>query len=414
MIDSNSINKILGIKESYELPDRMMELLINNTTELFEKFLKLENDLSYDWFTDYFQEQHSNRDSLMQDFTPKELTKLIPMLEDKYNSVADVCCGTGGLTISAWNNNPNAFFYCEELSTRAFPLLLFNLAIRNINAIAVNKDVLKNEVYAIYKIENRQVIKLENMPKIESVDVVITNPPYSVKWKYDEKQADERFKEYGYPPTQYADYGFILHALSLIKENGKVCAILPHGVLFRGGKEAIIREKLIKNNRLISIVGLPDKLFRNTSIPVCICVYGYNYKGNVLFIDASEEYIKDGKQNKLTHDNLEKIATTYKNNINTDKYSHVAKLDEIERNNYNLNISRYVDKFEKEEVPDLIEVVQNISELDVEIHKTEKELIKMMKELTSSNPKIQAELKQATKIWEGSIENNNVQLRLEL
>lgn len=414
MIDSNSINKILGIKESYELPDRMMELLINNTTELFEKFLKLENDLSYDWFTDYFQEQHSNRDSLMQDFTPKELTKLIPMLEDKYNSVADVCCGTGGLTISAWNNNPNAFFYCEELSTRAFPLLLFNLAIRNINAIAVNKDVLKNEVYAIYKIENRQVIKLENMPKIESVDVVITNPPYSVKWKYDEKQADERFKEYGYPPTQYADYGFILHALSLIKENGKVCAILPHGVLFRGGKEAIIREKLIKNNRLISIVGLPDKLFRNTSIPVCICVYGYNYKGNVLFIDASEEYIKDGKQNKLTHDNLEKIATTYKNNINTDKYSHVAKSDEIERNNYNLNISRYVDKFEKEEVPDLIEVVQNISELDVEIHKTEKELIKMMKELTSSNPKIQAELKQATKIWEGSIENNNVQLRLEL
>lgn len=412
MIDSNSINKILGIKESYELPDRMMELLINNTTELFEKFLKLENDLSYDWFTDYFQEQHSNRDSLMQDFTPKELTKLIPMLEDKYNSVADVCCGTGGLTISAWNNNPNAFFYCEELSTRAFPLLLFNLAIRNINAIAVNKDVLKNEVYAIYKIENRQVIKLENMPKIESVDVVITNPPYSVKWKYDEKQADERFKEYGYPPTQYADYGFILHALSLIKENGKVCAILPHGVLFRGGKEAIIREKLIKNNRLISIVGLPDKLFRNTSIP--ICVYGYNYKGNVLFIDASEEYIKDGKQNKLTHDNLEKIATTYKNNINTDKYSHVAKSDEIERNNYNLNISRYVDKFEKEEVPDLIEVVQNISELDVEIHKTEKELIKMMKELTSSNPKIQAELKQATKIWEGSIENNNVQLRLEL
>ena len=414
MIDSNSINKILGIKESYELPDKMMELLTHNSAELFQKFLRLENDLSYDWFTDYFQEQHSNRAGLMQDFTPKELTKLIPMLEEKYNNVADVCCGTGGLTISAWNNNPNAFFYCEELSTRAFPLLLFNLAIRNINAIAVNKDVLKNEVYAIYKIENRQIVKLENMPKIENVDIVITNPPYSVKWKYNEKQVDERFKEYGYPPTQYADYGFILHALSLIKENGKVCAILPHGILFRGGKEAIIREKLIKNNRLISIVGLPDKLFKNTSIPVCICVYGYNYKGNVLFIDASKEYIKDGKQNKLTHDNLEKIAITYKNNINTDKYSHVAAVEEIQQNNYNLNIPRYVDTFEEEEIPNLIEVVQDIAELEVEIHKAEKEFIKMMKELTSSNSQIKAELKQATKIWEEASENNNVQLRLEL
>ncbi len=415
MIDSNSINKILGIKESYELPEKMMELLMaNNTSDLFERFLSLENDLSYDWFTDYFQEQHSNRNSLMQDFTPKELTRLIPMLENEYNSVADVCCGTGGLTIAAWNKKPNATFYCEELSTRAFPLLLFNLAIRNIKAIAVNKDVLKNEIYAIYKVENRKIIKLDSMPHIDKVDIVITNPPYSVKWKYDEKQNDDRFKGYGYPPTQFADYGFILHSLSLIKENGKVCAILPYGVLFRGGKEEKIRTGLIKNNKLISVIGLPDKLFKNTSIPVCICVYGCNNKGNVLFIDASKEYIKGTKQNKLSDVNLEKIIITYKNNMDINKYSHVVAVGEIEQNNYNLNISRYVDTFEEEEIPDLSEVVQKISELDVEIYKTQKELISMMKELTSHNPQIRAELKQATKIWEEAMEEHNVQLRLEL
>lgn len=185
MIDNNSINEILGIKESYELPDRLMELLLdNNTDELFDRFKSLESDMSYDWFTDYFQEQHSNRDSMMQDFTPKELCRLLPMLADEYDSVADVCCGTGGLTIAAWNKNPQALFYCEELSTRAFPLLLFNLAIRNITAVAVNKDVLKNEIYGIYKVEGGRVIKLDEMPEIGRMDIVVTNPPYSVKWKY--------------------------------------------------------------------------------------------------------------------------------------------------------------------------------------------------------------------------------------
>ena len=415
MIDSNNINKILNIKESYELPERLMELLMGgNASDLFEKFLKLESDLSFDWFTDYFQEEHSNRNNMMQDFTPKEVARLLPMLEGNYNSVADICCGTGGLTIAAWNHNKHATFYCEELSTRAFPLLLFNLAIRNINAIAVNKDVLENKVYAAYKINNMKITKLDSVPNIEKVDFIVTNPPYSVKWKYDEKQNDIRFRGYGYPPTQFADYGFVLHGLSLLKKEGKMCAILPHGVLFRGSKEEIIRRKLIDNNRIISVIGLPQKLFKNTGIPTCVCVYGNNDSGNVLFIDAQKECIKGTKQNQLSTENLEKISETYKNRTEHDKYSHIADKAELEENGYNLNIPRYVDTFEPEELPDLSDIVQELAELEVEIYQSQKDLIRQMKRLTSPDVKKKHELKKSIKILEEAIDKHDVQLKLEL
>lgn len=417
MIDNNSINEILGIKESYELPDRLMELLLdNNTDELFDRFKSLESDMSYDWFTDYFQEQHSNRDSMMQDFTPKELCRMLPMLADEYDSVADVCCGTGGLTIAAWNKNPQALFYCEELSTRAFPLLLFNLAIRNITAVAVNKDVLKNEIYGIYKVEGGRVIKLDEMPEIGRMDIVVTNPPYSVKWKYNEKDLDIRFMEYGYPPTQFADYGFILHALSLLKDNGRIYAILPHGILFRGNREEQIREKLINNRMWISVIGLPDKLFKNTAITVCVCVFGANKDDGILFVDASRECEKQAKYNKLNAEHLDKISMVFKSMLEVDRYSHIAKYSELADNGYNLNIPRYVDTWEAPAVPDLMEVMEDMAELEQEILKTKLGLIEMMKQLTSDDPETVTELEQGIKLWEEAVnervdEESNGQLR---
>lgn len=415
MIDSNTVNRILGIKESYELPDKLMEILIENkTSEVFQEFLKIESDLSFDWFTDYFQEEHSNRNSMMQDFTPKEVARLLPMLEDNYNSVADICCGTGGLTIAAWNHNKNATFYCEELSTRAFPLLLFNLAIRNINSIAVNKDVLENKVYAAYQIKNGKVARLESAPENVKADIVIMNPPYSVKWKYDEKKQDVRFREYGYPPTQFADYGFILHGLGIAGDAGKVLAILPHGILFRANKELTIRQKIVENNKLIAVIGLPDKLFKNTTIPTCICVYGNHIDRSALIVDASREYNKGGRQNSLSQYNLDKIADIYKSRKEVDKYSHVADISEIRENGYNLNIPRYINTYEVEVIPDLGETVQELAELEVEIYQNQKELIKMMKQLTSENIKKKNELKKSVKMLEEAIEKRDVQLKFKL
>lgn len=409
MINDTIINKILNIKESYELPEKLMKLLTEDDAQnIFDQFLQIESDLSFDWFTNYFQEEHSNRKNMMQDFTPREVAQLLPMLEENYRSVADICCGTGGLTIAAWNNNKEATFYCEELSTRAFPLLLFNLAIRNMNAIAVNKDVLKNEVYAVYKVSNMRITKIDSVPEMEKADLIIMNPPYSVKWKYDEKQEDIRFSEYGYPPTQFADYGFVLHGIKLMKTEGKMCAILPHGVLFRGNKEGIIRRKLIENNMLKSVIGLPEKLFKNTGIPTCVCIYGKNNDGNTLFIDASREYIRGSKQNTLSRENLIKIANTYKDQIEIEKYSHIASRQEIEKNEYNLNITRYVDTFEPEEIPDLIDTIQKLSEIEVEIQHCQKELIEMMKQLTSSDIEKENELQMSIKILEEAIYKHDV------
>lgn len=147
MITAQDINNIIGITESYELPNELLYLLFSDRkNEIFAQFLELQSDLSFDWFTDYFQENHSNREAMMQDFTPKELTEILPRLPKGYTSVLDVCAGTGGLSIGAWSVNNDATFVCEELSGRALPLLLFNMAIRNVNGYILHKDVLSGEV----------------------------------------------------------------------------------------------------------------------------------------------------------------------------------------------------------------------------------------------------------------------------
>lgn len=297
-LNAEIINSILEISESYELPQKLMNILLDEERRclVFEQFLNLNNDLSYDWFTNYFQEGVSNRKKFMQDFTPKSLTKLIPELLPKYESCLDVCAGTGGLTIGVWSKNSNAYFCCEELSGQAFPLLLFNMAIRNMEGQAVNKNVLTGEIIAVYKLfpgkHFSNIIKVDE-PEIRQYDICITNPPYSLKWASDESIYDERFKDYIYPPKSKADYAFVLHGLYYLKDGGVMCAILPFGVLFRGAKEGTIRQKLITNGSLKAVIGLPDKLFLNTAIPVCLMfLQKHSRPEPVLIIDASKEFEK--------------------------------------------------------------------------------------------------------------------------
>lgn len=403
MIEAKDINRILGIKESYELPERMMELLLNDSEGLFKQFLELETDLSYDWFNKYFQEEHSNRNAMMQDFTPREVAAMLPALAGNYNSVADVCAGTGGLTIAAWEHNHDAAFYCEELSTRAIPLLLFNLAIRGIRAIVVNKDVLKNEVYAVYSVYAGRVSRLQSAPKVKA-DIVVTNPPYSLKRTGRDNPDDERFQEYGYPPSQFSDYAFIIHALSLLKEGGSVYAILPHGVLFRGSREADIRKKLIQNNRFCTVIGLPPKMFLNTDIPTCICVFGTG-DGNILFVDASGDYTKAGKINRIEEKHVNRILDTCRKRSDSERYAHVAGQHELEKNEYNLNIPRYVDTFEPEECPDIDKVIDDICRLDMEIYSVTKTIINTMQELHSQDAQTQRQLESAISRWKAAIEH---------
>lgn len=193
-----------------------------------------------------------------------------------------------------------------------------------------------------------------------SFDAVVANPPYSAHWDNSEtKLKDPRFREYGkLAPRTKADYAFILHSVyHLLNDKGTMAIVLPHGVLFRGAAEGVIRQTLIEKNYLDTVIGLPANLFYGVSIPTTILVFKKNRKAkDILFIDASHEFEKGKNQNKLTNENINKIVETYRNRVDVDKYAHVASLEEIKANEYNLNIPRYVDTFEEEQTIDLAEV----------------------------------------------------------
>ena len=376
---SGEINELFGVSESFMLPDKLMGLLFSEEINgIFEKYSEMQGDLSYDGFTNYFQEEHSSRKAMMQDFTPKELTELAAEIAGAdVKNCLDVCSGTGGLTIAMHAAAPECVFYCEELSKRAIPLLLFNLAVRNISAFVSNKDVLSGEVCKCFRIiPGERFGKIEIVDSVPEapVDVCITNPPYSLKYEFDEKRQDVRFAEYGYPPKQFSDMAFILHGFSRLNDTGRVIAILPHGVLFRGNKEADIRRKMLEKGNIHAVVGLPDKLFLNTGIPVAVIIFGKTSTNKILFIDGSKGFEKCGKQNRLRSEDVRNILRTLDSGAEIAKFSHSADKAEIAENDYNLNISRFVDTFEPPPAIDIVAVTKELLEIEDERLRLETEI----------------------------------------
>lgn len=222
----------------------------------------------------------------------------------------------------------------------------------------------------------------------EFFDAVVANPPYSLKWDNAEsKLKDPRFKDYGkLAPKSKADYAFVEHGIYHLKPSGRMAIVLPHGVLFRGAAEGTIRKAIIDKNYLDAVIGLPSNLFYSTGIPTVILVFRKDRKTNdVLFIDASQHFEKDKKQNRLREEDIDLILETYKNRQDVDKLAHVATLEEIKDNDYNLNIPRYVDTFEEEEPIDLDDVNRQLAEVDEEIARLEKELEAMLAELVPTD-----------------------------
>ena len=390
MITSNHINEILGITVSFLLHGEIKEILFDKYKRLkiFKRFLEIENNLDYDWFTNYFQEEQANRNNLKQDYTPHCLCDLVNRLIPQHSeTIYDECCGIGGLTISTLKEHRDSIFYLEELSDNSVMLLLFNLSIRGINAYVKHGDVLTNQFKTVYKLTNKgefsDIEIVEDADNEFKADVVISNPPYSLKFdNVDNYKYDARFSNYGIPPKSKADYAFVLHGLSHLKENGSAFFLLPHGVLFRGSKEGDIRKLLIDDNLLDAVIGLPSNLFLNTQIPVCVLIFKKTRNDkDILFIDASKEFVKEGKQNYLSDDQIEKIKSAYSLRKDIDKFSHVASLEEIKKNDYNLNIPRYVDTSEEKEPVDLTQVVSELVQIETEIEATEKEFVAMLKDL---------------------------------
>lgn len=310
-------------------------------------------------------------------FTPREVSTLLAKLvgAKEGDRIYDPTCGSGSLLIKSSKEvgNENFAIYGQEKNSQTHSLCRMNMYLHEISDAKIEwGDTIRNPL----QIQNDALMKF---------DVIVANPPFSLdQWGIDEAKDDRwgRFSSYPFPPKGNGDYAFIIHMISSLAPQGRMGVVLPHGVLFRGSAEGKIRKQLIDENLLDAVIGLPANLFYGTSIPACILIFKKDREGSdVLFIDASKEFQKGKRQNTLTQENITKILSTYSNREEIEKYSHIATLEEIKENDYNLNIPRYVDTFEEEEEVDISSTLKNIAKLDEEIAKTQKKMDSYLKEL---------------------------------
>ena len=293
-------------------------------------------------------------------YTPHEVSVLMSEIvaehlkdRDKIE-IYDPTSGSGSLLInigkslSKYMDNSNGIkYYAQELKENTYNLTRMNLVMRGIipsNIYARNGDTLEDDWP--YFDDADPIASYDPL----YVDAVVSNPPYSQNWNPSGKEMDPRYAGYGIAPKSKADYAFLLHDLYHLKPDGIMNIVLPHGVLFRGGEEGEIRKNLIENNKIDAVIGLPANIFFGTGIPTIVMVLRQKRENDdILIIDASKGFVKEGKNNKLRESDIKKIVDTFKNRLSIDKYSKVVSRDEIRQNEYNLNIPRYVDSSEKAE-----------------------------------------------------------------
>ena len=309
--------------------------------------------------------------------------------------VYDPCMGSGSLMLSCKNysQEPDYIkYYGQELMPSTYNLARMNMFLHGVlpeNQHLRNADTLDAD-----------------WPTDEETefDVVTMNPPYSAKWSAaDGFLQDERFMDYGgkLAPKSKADYAFLLHGFYHLKATGTMAIVLPHGVLFRGAAEGTIREILLKNGSIYAVIGLPSNMFYNTSIPTCIIVLKKHREGrDVLFIDASSLYEKEKKQNIMNEEHIDKVLELYKNRETVEKLAYLASYEDIETNDFNLNIPRYVDTSEEEPEVDIKALSESMSETDKAIKVGTDELIRMLGELTFATPEVEESVESLMNVLE--------------
>ena len=270
----------------------------------------------------------------------------------RLGSILDFACGSGSLLLNVRRRmGPNGIgkIYGQEKNITTYNLARMNMLLHGV------KDT-EFEIYHGDTLTNDwDMLRESNPAKVPKFDAVVANPPFSYRWEPTEALGEDvRFKNYGLAPKSAADFAFLLHGFRYLKDDGVMAIILPHGVLFRGGAEERIRTKLLKDGHIDTVIGLPVNLFYSTGIPVCILVLKKCKKpDDVLFINAAEHFEKGKRQNQMTDEHIAKIVETYKHRQEEERYSRRVEMKEIAKNDYNLNISRYVSTAQAEVVIDL-------------------------------------------------------------
>lgn len=312
-------------------------------------------------------------------YTPTNMSKLVARLATvgltKVLNVADCACGSGSLLLQVGEYVDVAKYYGQELTSSTYNLARMNMILHGID-------------YKNFSIINVDTLEDDTTFADEKYTIQVANPPYSTKWSADSRFTDdERFSPYGkLAPSSKADFAFVQHMVyHMANGDSRIAVLLPHGVLFRGAAEGTIREYLIKDMNVIdAIIGLPANCFQGTSIPVCCIVLKKERNGNsdnICFIDASKEFEKGKTQNFITDEHIDKIVNAYSERKDIDKYCHIASLEEIEKNDYNLNIPRYVDTSEDEEEIVLDDIFADLQSINNELETCGHKLENSFKEL---------------------------------
>ena len=324
-------------------------------------------------------------------YTPQQISDILSTIvtldsqepatgkKERLESVMDFACGSGSLLLNVRKRmGPHGIgkIYGQEKNITTYNLARMNMLLHGV------KDTEFEIFHGDTLTNDWDILRELNPAKKPAFDAIVANPPFSYRWEPTDALADDvRFKNHGLAPKSAADFAFLLHGFHFLKDEGVMAIILPHGVLFRGGAEERIRTKLLKEGHIDTVIGLPSNLFYSTGIPVCILVLKKCKKpDDVLFINAAEHFVKGKRQNQLTEEHIAKIIETYQFRKEAPRYARRVAMEEIEKNDYNLNISRYISTA--------------VGEAEIELEATHGELVKIEKAIATAKQKHNAFLKE--------------------
>ncbi|MEK7078570.1 MAG: type I restriction-modification system subunit M, partial [Patescibacteria group bacterium] len=366
-VNSPKLDKIfndLDFASKDRFPNETLQRLINHFSQYNFGSNYISSDLlgdSYEYLIKQFAADAGKKGG--EFYTPREVERVIIGIVKPHQKdhIYDPTVGSGGFLLEAYNYLKDKsservartlYFYGQEINISTFAIAKINMFLHGLDSSDIRRgDTLANPQF------------LNNMGNLQTFDIVVANPPYSIKdWEFELFKSDKygRTQEYELPPQKNADYAFILHILKSLNANGRAGVVLPHGVLFRGGSEGRIREQIIKNDLIEAIISMPSKLFYGVGIPVAILILNKNKseqkKNKILFIEAEKDFLEGKNQNTLRKQDIDKIIKAYDQYQDIEKYARVVDIKEIKENEYNLNVRRYIDSSEKQEQIDVKQV----------------------------------------------------------
>lgn len=391
-VNSPKLDKIfddLDFANKDRFPNETIQRLINHFSQYNFGGNYISSDLlgdAYEYLIKQFAADAGKKGG--EFYTPREVERVIIGIVKPHQKdhIYDPTAGSGGFLLESYSYLKDKageqiartlYLYGQELNISTFAIAKINMFLHGLDSADIRRgDTLANPQF------------LNNMGNLQTFDIVVANPPYSIKdWEYElfSKDKHGRIDGYELPPQKNADYAFVLHILKSMNTNGRAGVVLPHGVLFRGGSEGRIREQIIKNDLLEAVIALPSKLFYGTGIPAAILIFNRNKpdnkKGKVLIIDAEKDFLEGKNQNTLRKQDIDKIIKAYDQYQDIEKYARVVGIKEIEENEYNLNMKRYIDSNEEQEVIDVKKVWQELKTLKSERDEINKKVSGFIKEL---------------------------------